>query len=159
MTVLLRDKNDRQADDGAVGDGIGRRKFLVSAGKASLGVAAAAGAFGVFNKPSMAADKVTKMGFDHPFSFVTYVSDIQRWGTTYANAHGLTALYTSDNGKLDAQIANLETWISQGVQGHLLLPDGAERDREDRGQGPREGHHLGELCGAPQEPGQFRGVR
>ena len=70
----------------------------------------------------MAAGKVTKMGFDHPFSFVTYVSDIQRWGTTYANAHGLTALYTSDNGKLDAQIANLETWISQGVKAICCFP-------------------------------------
>jgi ABC-type sugar transport system substrate-binding protein len=60
--------------------------------------------------------------FDHPFSFVTYVSDLQRWGTTYANAHGLTALYTSDNGKLDAQIANLETWISQGVPAIICFP-------------------------------------
>jgi ABC-type sugar transport system substrate-binding protein len=122
MSILLRDKNDRDANNVVTGDGIGRRSFLASAGKASLGVAAAAGAFGVFNKPSMAADKVTKMGFDHPFSFVTYVSDLQRWGTTYANAHGLTALYTSDNGKLDAQIANLETWISQGVPAICCFP-------------------------------------
>jgi ABC-type sugar transport system substrate-binding protein len=122
MSSMLRDKNDRHADSGVAGNGIGRRSFLASAGKASLGIAAAAGVFGVFNKPSMASDKVTKMGFDHPFSFVTYVSDLQRWGTTYANAHGLTALYTSDNGKLDAQIANLETWISQGVPAICCFP-------------------------------------
>ena len=62
------------------------------------------------------------MGFDHPYNFVTYVSDIQRWGTTYAQAHGLKALYTSDNGKLDAQIANLETWIAQGVPAICCFP-------------------------------------
>jgi ribose transport system substrate-binding protein len=77
---------------------------------------------GLFAKSAMAAESVTKMGFDHPFNFVTYVSDIQRWGTVYAKAHGLTALYTSDNGKLDAQIANLETWIAQGVKAICCFP-------------------------------------
>jgi ribose transport system permease protein len=99
-----------------------RRDFLGSAGKASLGLAAATGMFGTFARSSSAADKVTTVGFDHPYSFVTYVSDIQRWGTIYAEKHGLKALYTSDNGKLDAQIANLETWISQGVPAIICFP-------------------------------------
>ena len=34
----------------------------------------------------------------------------------------LKALYTSDNGKLDAQIANLETWIAQGVPAICCFP-------------------------------------
>jgi ribose transport system permease protein len=99
-----------------------RRSFVASAGMASLSIASASGMLGAFTKGALAAEKVTKMGFDHPYSFVTYVSDIQRWGTVYAKAHGLTALYTSDNGKLDAQIANLETWISQGVKAICCFP-------------------------------------
>ncbi len=87
----------------------------------SLGVAAYR-LLGVSGETAAAADKVTKMGFDHPFSFVTYVSDIQHWGSVYAAAHGLSAVYTSDNGKLDAQIANLETWISQGVKAICCFP-------------------------------------
>ena len=104
------------------GKGVDRRRFLASAGTASMGIAAGSGLLGAFSSRAAAADKVTKMGFDHPFSFVTYVSDIQRWGTVYAKDHGLTALYTSDNGKLDAQIANLETWISQGVKAICCFP-------------------------------------
>jgi ABC-type sugar transport system substrate-binding protein len=113
---------DERTRDTPNGKGVDRRSFLASVGKASIGIAATSGLPGVFGKPATAAGNVTKMGFDHPFSFVTYVSDIQRWGTTYANAHGLTALYTSDNGKLDAQIANLETWISQGVKAICCFP-------------------------------------
>ena len=119
MRVRKSGQDDRHTDARTEHD---RRSFLTSACKASLGLAAASGLLGAFAKPSLAAGTVTKMGFDHPFSFVTYVSDIQRWGTTYAKAHGLTALYTSDNGKLDAQIANLETWISQGVKAICCFP-------------------------------------
>ncbi|MBN9509464.1 MAG: sugar ABC transporter substrate-binding protein [Alphaproteobacteria bacterium] len=122
MSLLPRVGKDVRRVDDVAGSGVGRRAVLASAAKASLGVAAGVGAFGAFAGSSKAAGKVTKMGFDHPFSFVTYVSDIQRWGTIYANAHGLTALYTSDNGKLDAQIANLETWISQGVKAICCFP-------------------------------------
>ena len=121
---MSRRLSDEYASTGDTANrqGIDRRSFLASAGRASMAVAAGSGLLGAFGKSAEAADKVTKMGFDHPFSFVTYVSDIQRWGTVYANAHGLTALYTSDNGKLDAQIANLETWISQGVKAICCFP-------------------------------------
>ena len=107
---------------GADKGGLGRRKFLATAGKASLGLMAAPAIIGSVSRSAVAAGKATTVGFDHPYSFVTYVSDIQRWGTVYANAHGLKALYTSDNGKLDAQIANLETWISQGVPAIICFP-------------------------------------
>jgi ribose transport system permease protein len=123
MSKLLAWQEDRTPNKtDADGDLLHRRAFLASAGKASVGLAAAAGMFGRFAGPSSAAGKIATVGFDHPYSFVTYVSDIQRWGTVYAEAHGLKALYTSDNGKLDAQIANLETWISQGVPAIICFP-------------------------------------
>lgn len=109
-------------DDGSRNRIIDRRSFLASAGKVSLGLTATTGLVGAFRREALAKDAVTTMGFDHPYNFVTYVSDIQRWGTTYAQAHGLKALYTSDNGKLDAQIANLETWIAQGVPAICCFP-------------------------------------
>jgi ribose transport system substrate-binding protein len=112
-----------QADKAdAGGSAIDRRELLASAGKASLAFGAATGLLGGLARPAGAAGQVTTMGFDHPYNFVTYVSDIQRWGTVYANDHGLKALYTSDNGKLDAQIANLETWISRGVPAICCFP-------------------------------------
>ena len=64
---------------------VDRRAFLASAGKASLALGAAAGLLGAGVRPA-AAKTVTTMGFDHPYNFVTYVSDIQCWGTVYANA-------------------------------------------------------------------------
>ena len=101
--------DDRTADNlSALHHTIDRRWLPGSAGK-PLGLMAGCGLVGILSERSSAAGKVTNMGFDHPYNFVTYVSDIQRWGTVYAKEHGLRAAYTSDNGKLDAQIANLET--------------------------------------------------
>ena len=123
MSKLAVCKNGRSPRHGGAGmDGLDRRALLAAAGTASLGLVAAPGLLGAFSKSVLAADKVTTMGFDHPYNFVTYVSDIQRWATVYAEAHGLTALFTSDNGKLDAQIANLETWIVQGVPAICCFP-------------------------------------
>ena len=84
----------RKVTDRIGAGAVDRRTFLVSAGKASLALGAATGLLGATARPA-AAKTVTTMGFDHPYNFVTYVSDIQRWGTVYANAHGLKALYTS----------------------------------------------------------------
>ncbi|MGH9694337.1 MAG: hypothetical protein ACRD5Z_09360, partial [Bryobacteraceae bacterium] len=67
----------------AAPNALDRRSFLASAGMVSLGAASASGMLGAFTKGALAAEKVTRMGFDHPYSFVTYVSDIQRWGTVY----------------------------------------------------------------------------
>jgi ribose transport system permease protein len=125
--TMMKDPRSRENpstadDDGSRNRIIDRRSFLASAGKVSLGLTATTGLVGAFRREALAKDAVTTMGFDHPYNFVTYVSDIQRWGTTYAQAHGLKALYTSDNGKLDAQIANLETWIAQGVPAICCFP-------------------------------------
>ena len=154
MSKLPVCKNGRRPRHGGAGmDGLDRRALLAAAGTASLGLVAAPGLLGAFSKSVLAADKVTTMGFDHPYNFVTYVSDIQRWATVYAEAHGLKALFTSDNGKLDAQIANLETWIVQGVPAICCFPIRADGNRKNCGQGAVEGHRLGELRRAHQEPG------
>ena len=120
--IPAREDHSTPVNAASCGKVMHRRSFLTSAGKASFGLAATSGLAGSFAKSVLAKDKVTTMGFDHPYNFVTYVSDIQRWGTVYAEAHGLKALYTSDNGKLDAQIANLETWIAQGVPAICCFP-------------------------------------
>ena len=117
-----REDHSNAVDAIGCGTVMHRRSFLASAGKVSFGLAVTTGLAGSFAKSPLAKNKVTTMGFDHPYNFVTYVSDIQRWGTVYAKAHGLKALYTSDNGKLDAQIANLEAWIAQGVPAICCFP-------------------------------------
>src|SRR6185312_109773 len=88
----------------AAPNALDRRSLLAAAGS---GISSASGMLGGFTRDAQAAEKVTRMGLDHPSSFVSSVSDIQRWGMVYAKAHGLTALYTSEDGTLDAKIATL----------------------------------------------------
>lgn len=115
--------------------GMARRELLVRAGRGGVALAGASalmalvgcgseaksGAAGTAGKTAAAA-KVTKMAFDHPYNFVPYVSDVQRYMRKFADEQGYEVLFSSDNGKLDAQVANLDTWIGQGVPAILCFP-------------------------------------
>ena len=116
-------KNHKTGLPHAAPNALDRRSLLASAGMASLGIASASGMLGAFTRGALAADKVTKMGFDHPYNFVTYVSDIQRWGTRLRQGQrAYCALHLGQRQarRPDRQSGNLDI---PGRQGNLLFPD------------------------------------
>ncbi len=121
-------------DGGAVTDGqTDRREFLLRTGRTGFAFTAgsalvAIGCGGDDDDKSASsggdksADKVTKVGFDHPYNFVPYVSDVQRYMRKFAKDEGYEVVFTADDGKLEKQISNLQTWIAQGVPAIIAFP-------------------------------------
>jgi ABC-type sugar transport system substrate-binding protein len=101
-----------------------RRELLTSAGRIALAATAVPAAAGLLARASWARPgaRVTTVGFDHPFNFVAYVSDLQKWMKRIAKENGYKLLLTNDQAKLELQIQNLETWIAARVPAIISFP-------------------------------------
>src|SRR5438034_11581642 len=83
----MRDRTDGSAEGGeTAAQTLHRRNFLASAAKVGVAFAAAPSAAGVLARAALAHPAASKrtlrkdvkeVGFDHPFNFVAYVSDLQ----------------------------------------------------------------------------------
>jgi ABC-type sugar transport system substrate-binding protein len=111
-----------------------RREFLLKTGRTGFALAAGSTlvAIGCGDDDDAGAGssaggggsdaKVTKVGFDHPYNFVPYVSDVQRYMRKFAEQNGDEVIFTADEGKLEKQVANLTTWIAQEVPAIIAFP-------------------------------------
>jgi ribose transport system permease protein len=108
-----------------------RRQFLVRSGQAGFALAASSTLVAIGcggddesggSGDGRSAAKIKKVGFDHPYNFVPYVSDVQRYMSKFADEEGFEVVFTADEGKLDKQIANIQTWIAQGVPAIISFP-------------------------------------
>src|SRR5262249_39931180 len=101
-----------------------RREFLK---RSALGVAALAGS-GILADASPAAIKHLAetnkhvIGFDHPFTNAPVVHYVQHFALQEAKALGYKVLLTNDQGKLDAQVSAIESFITQKVGAITCLP-------------------------------------
>ncbi|MFS8479901.1 MAG: sugar ABC transporter substrate-binding protein [Micromonosporaceae bacterium] len=66
--------------------------------------------------------KLTAVGFDYPFTFLPVYAGVTRFARQRAEELGLELKLTNDNAKLEAQVSNLTTWISQGIPAIVSFP-------------------------------------
>ncbi|MBB4664454.1 sugar ABC transporter substrate-binding protein [Conexibacter arvalis] len=65
---------------------------------------------------------ISSIGFDHPNNQIPLWEDIMRWSRVAARERDVKLLTTADEGKLDRQVANLNTWIAQRVPAIISYP-------------------------------------
>ena len=80
---------------------------------ASASLAPAASAAVVANKT---------IGFDHPQNSQAVWTNLMRFAQERADQVGYTLLKTADNGDLNTQVGNLQTWITQQVPAIVCYP-------------------------------------
>ncbi len=60
-----------------------------------------------------AGKKLTAVGFDYPFTFLPVYAAVTKFAQQHAAELGVELKLTSDNAKLETQVGNLSTLISQ----------------------------------------------
>ncbi|AMW14635.1 carbohydrate-binding protein [Streptomyces qaidamensis] len=102
-----------------------RRHFLALSAATAL---AAAGCSAPENtaasaKPSRSGGtRLTKIGFDYPFTQLPLYSTLVKLSTAQAKRHGISLLTTSDNASADTQATNLNTWVARKVPAIVSFP-------------------------------------
>ncbi|MFF6911069.1 substrate-binding domain-containing protein [Streptomyces sp. NPDC012466] len=66
--------------------------------------------------------RLTKIGFDYPFTQLPIYSALVKLSTAQAERHGISLLTTSDNASADTQATNLNTWVAREVPAIVSFP-------------------------------------
>jgi ABC-type sugar transport system substrate-binding protein len=65
---------------------------------------------------------VTTIGFDYPFTQLPLYATLVELATAAASRQGVKVVTTNDAAKVDAQITNLSTWVTQGIPAIVSFP-------------------------------------
>ena len=84
-----------------------------AAGSAAAGSAAAGGAAGSLKK---------SIGFDFPENSLPVYANLVKFAREESASTGYKLLLDGDNGAQDKEIANVQTWINQGIGGIVVFP-------------------------------------
>ncbi len=96
--------------------------IAVGAGAVAFGKAGPAGAASTAPFRPTAAAKSKKIGFNHPETGSEVWQPLMRGAREAAAKRGYEVLVSHANNKLDTQLSEIETWISEGVAGMIVLP-------------------------------------
>ncbi|MCX4766928.1 sugar ABC transporter substrate-binding protein [Streptomyces sp. NBC_01275] len=109
-----------------------RRQFLTwSGGMAAAAALAAAGCSGPQDDAAAgkaaagspaAAESLTRIGLDYPFTQLPLYTTLVKLSTAAAKKHDVSLVTTSDVGSADTQITNLNTWVAQKIPAIVSFP-------------------------------------
>jgi ribose transport system substrate-binding protein len=89
---------------------------------AAASTAAASAAASLAPSASAAAVANKTIGFDHPQNSQAVWTNLMRFAQERADQVGYKLLKTADNGDLNTQVGNLQTWITQKVPAIVCYP-------------------------------------
>jgi ABC-type sugar transport system substrate-binding protein len=105
-----------------------RRAFLCQAGAGAVGLAGGGllvgcgSNSGSGNAASGGSQKTKVVAFSHPTSQVPFVIALKKAVAEMGNEAGFKMVFDNDNGKIDAQSAAVDTWLSQRVDAITIFP-------------------------------------
>jgi ribose transport system substrate-binding protein len=116
-----------KANHGSGPDRTSRRRFLQTAGAGALAVAAgptllACGDDGGGGASGGGGDKLDKLAFSHANSGTPVATTVQRFAEQRADEVGAELLAGNPQLKVETQIQEVETWLTQGVSAMCIFP-------------------------------------
>jgi len=123
----MTDNQDGQRSEGLLGKQVTRRALLggmVLGGAAAtvLGPSVSASAMQVIRNERRAAATSKMIGFSQPDTTASIWQPLMLGAKQEAAKRGYTLLESHANSELSGQLAEIETWIGEGVAGIIVLP-------------------------------------